>query len=78
LHNVPGIGAKTVEKLLKTFGSLERVKQTSDADLATAVGKSATAKLRAYFDEDKTQSPLVQIASPVSQSTEEPVSEHIG
>src|SRR5947209_3065988 len=62
LHNVPGIGAKTVEKLLRLFGSLDRVKQSNDKDLAAAIGKSATAKLRAYFAEDKTQSPLVQIA----------------
>ncbi len=28
LHEVPGVGPKTVEKLLRTFGSLERVRQT--------------------------------------------------
>ncbi|MFL6417519.1 MAG: excinuclease ABC subunit UvrC [Bryobacteraceae bacterium] len=81
LHNVPGIGAKTVEKLLKTFGSLEQVRQASEKDLAAVIGKSTTAKLRAYFANDKTQSPLVQIAPPpppVSQPAEEPVSEHIG
>jgi excinuclease ABC subunit C len=84
LHNVPGIGAKTVEKLLKTLGSLDRVKQSSDKDLEAVVGKSVTAKLRAYFAADRTQSPLVQITSlsppeeSVSQSAEEPVGEHIG
>ncbi len=43
LHNVPGIGAKTVEKLLKTFGSLDRVRQASEKELAATVGKSCTA-----------------------------------
>src|SRR3954452_25410775 len=81
LHSVPGVGAKTVEKLLRTFGSLDRVRQASEVDLAAAVGKSAAIKLRAYFAADKTQSPLVQIATalpPESQAAEEPVSEHVG
>jgi excinuclease ABC subunit C len=81
LHSVPGVGGKTVEKLLRTFGSLDRVKQASEKDLAAAVGKSAATKLRAYFAADITQSPLVQIAtSPPLESkpAEEPVSEHVG
>lgn len=84
LHNVPGIGTKTVERLLKTLGSLDRVKQSTDEELVKVVGKSATAKLRAFFAADKTQSPLLQIRPSLpaeihpSESAEEPVSEHIG
>jgi excinuclease ABC subunit C len=46
LHDVPGIGPKTVEKLLRTFGSLERVRQASPEDLSRAVGPSVANKLR--------------------------------
>ncbi len=75
LHDVPGIGAKTVEKLLRTFGSLERVRQASDAELSGAIGKSATSKLRAYFSSASTHA-LVQLQT--SQSLEQPEGEHVG
>jgi excinuclease ABC subunit C len=47
LHNVPGIGPKTVEKLLRTFGSLERVRQASESELIRVVGKTCAARLQA-------------------------------
>ncbi len=50
LHDVPGVGPRTVEKLLRTFGSLERVRQASDRELGAVVGSAATARLRAFFD----------------------------
>ncbi len=59
LHNVPGIGPKTVEKLLRTFGSLERVRQASDEELIASSGKACAARLRAYFSQEGS---LVQIA----------------
>ncbi len=36
LHEVPGIGEKTVQKLLRSFGSLERVRQAEDKELDSA------------------------------------------
>ncbi len=89
LHQVPGIGEKTVEKLLKTFGSLERVRQTSAEELGKAVGKVAALKLKAYFAADLTQSPLLQITGSsttltdaddpsLSEALEEPEREHVG
>jgi excinuclease ABC subunit C len=71
LHEVPGIGQKTVEKLLRTFGSLERIRQTTHEDLARVVGTTAATRLRAFLAQDSTPVPLVQIAS-----TEEPESLH--
>ncbi len=50
LHEASGIGQKTVEKLLRLFGSLERVKQATDTELTKAVGKAAAGRLRAYFN----------------------------
>jgi excinuclease ABC subunit C len=71
LHEVPGIGQKTVEKLLRTFGSLERIRQTTYEDLARVVGTTAATRLRAFLTQNSTPVPLVQIAS-----TEEPESLH--
>jgi excinuclease ABC subunit C len=61
LHNVPGIGPRTVEKLLRTFGSLERVRQTAEAELARVVGKACAARLQAFFEQQGARSPLVKI-----------------
>jgi excinuclease ABC subunit C len=49
LHDVPGVGPKTVEKLLRHFGSLERVRQATEAELMEVAGRSATRKLKEYF-----------------------------
>src|SRR5689334_12728241 len=49
LHDVPGVGAKTVEKLLRTFGSLERVRQASLEELARVVGAAAAKRLSTHF-----------------------------
>ena len=62
LHEVPGIGPKTVEKLLRTLGSLERVRQASQEELAKIVGATAAARLRKYLAEAIGGSPLIQIA----------------
>src|ERR1051326_5132584 len=49
LHGVEGIGPKTVEKLLRQFGSAERVRAASDEELIKAIGPSATRKIREHF-----------------------------
>ncbi len=51
LSEIPGIGPRTVEKLLKRFGSLSGVKASTEEDLAAAVGKSVAAKLRAALSD---------------------------
>jgi excinuclease ABC subunit C len=61
LHSVPGIGEKTVQKLLRIFGSLERVRLSRDEDLQKAVGAVAAARLRRYLNE--TASPLINITA---------------
>ena len=43
LDQIPGVGEKTVAKLLRHFGSLERVRQASEDDLAAVVGRVARA-----------------------------------
>ncbi len=49
LAHIPGIGEKTASKLLRHFGSLERVRDASEQDVAAVVGKAASRKLRAAF-----------------------------
>jgi excinuclease ABC subunit C len=46
LARIPGIGERTAAKLLRRFGSLERVRDASEEDLATVIGKAAARKLR--------------------------------
>ena len=45
LHSIPGVGEKTVQKLLKTFGSLEMVRQASEEALARVIGPMAARRV---------------------------------
>jgi excinuclease ABC subunit C len=49
LEEIPGIGPKKVQMLLKEFGSLERVKAASDDDLIKLIGPAAMKKVRAFY-----------------------------
>lgn len=46
LLEVPGVGPKTVEKLLKTFGSLQRVREAGESELAAAIGAVAARRVQ--------------------------------
>ena len=58
LTEIPGIGAKTSEKLLQHFGSLARVREAEPALLEELIGKVAARKVGAYFngEEEKEES----------------------
>jgi excinuclease ABC subunit C len=47
LDHIPGVGEKTVAKLLHHFGSLERVREASEEELAGVAGPAAARKIRA-------------------------------
>ena len=49
LDNIAGIGAKTVEELLKEFRSIKRIKMASLEELTKVVGKSRAKKIVDYF-----------------------------
>jgi excinuclease ABC subunit C len=49
LDDIAGVGEKTVQKLLKQFGSSELVRAATEDDLAKAVGRSAARKVRAHY-----------------------------
>jgi excinuclease ABC subunit C len=55
LSNVPGIGSKTIEKLLREFGSLQRVKDAGEEAIARSVGPAAARKLTAFLSALETQ-----------------------
>lgn len=50
LTEIPGIGAKTAEKLLQHFGSVARLRAAPPEEVEQAVGKAAADKVRAYFE----------------------------
>jgi excinuclease ABC subunit C len=49
LEQVEGIGSKTIAKLLREFGSLERVREASAEELAKVIGPAAARRLRDYY-----------------------------
>jgi len=49
LTQIPGVGEKTLKKLLQHFGSLERVKSASTDELTKLVGPAAAGKIRGHF-----------------------------
>ena len=50
LLDIPGVGPRTAQKLLTTFGSVKRVRSASAEALTQAVGAAAAAKVRAHFE----------------------------
>jgi excinuclease ABC subunit C len=49
LDTIQGVGKKTVQKLLKEFGSLERVRAATETDLATVVGRAAARRVISHY-----------------------------
>ena len=49
LEQIDGIGSKTIAKLLREFGSLERVREASEEGLAKVVGPAAARRLREFY-----------------------------
>ncbi len=50
LEQVEGVGSKTIAKLLREFGSLERVRQASPEELSKVIGPAAARRLREYYN----------------------------
>lgn len=58
LKQIPGVGEKTVARLLKSFGSLSGVRAASREDLEKAVGKALAAKVAAGLASASESEPL--------------------
>ncbi|MCX7879618.1 MAG: excinuclease ABC subunit UvrC [Ignavibacteria bacterium] len=50
LLNIEGIGEKTANKLLKTFGSVKQIKESSEAEIAKIVGNKIAKRILEYFN----------------------------
>lgn len=61
LEKINGIGSKTTEKLLKHFGSVKNVKNSTEQEIAEVVGKSHALKITNYFKSQMadTKKPLI-------------------
>jgi excinuclease ABC subunit C len=53
LHQIPGIGPRTVEKLLRHFGSLERLRTASENEWMAAAGASTAKRLKEHFAQER-------------------------
>ena len=51
LLDIPGIGEKTGQKLLNHFGSVKKIKEATEIELIPVIGKAATLKILAYFED---------------------------
>ncbi len=61
LHKIPGVGEKTVQKLLKKFGSLEMVRQAPEAALAEAIGPAAARRVQDQFRSERSEVDLPKV-----------------
>lgn len=55
LNEIEGIGPKTVEILIKTFGSVKRVKEQDLEALVAVIGNAKAQTVRAYFEQTTTK-----------------------
>ena len=53
LSEIPGIGDKRKMKLLRNFGSIERIAKASADELKSIVGEKAAAEIVSHFDEQR-------------------------
>jgi excinuclease ABC subunit C len=58
LTEIPGVGAKTAEKLLQHFGSVGTLRAASLEEIAKVVGKAAATKVKSYFDTSLNPDPI--------------------
>src|SRR5689334_3779136 len=56
LDAIPGVGEKSVRKLLKEFGSSELVRAATEDQLAAIVGRAAARKVRSHYAKDTVHS----------------------
>ncbi len=49
LDRIPGVGPRTVQRLLREFGSPERVREAREDELAAAVGRAAARRVKQFY-----------------------------
>ncbi len=53
LESIPGLGSKSIEKLLKKFKTISRIRKAEPAELEGVVGKSRAAAILDFYKEKK-------------------------
>ena len=53
LETIPGIGEKRADELLRHFGSIKKIREASEEDLAAVVGKALAGKLVSFWQEEE-------------------------
>jgi excinuclease ABC subunit C len=51
LETIQGVGKRTVQKLLKQFGSSDLVRAATEDQLAAVVGRAAARRVRSHYIE---------------------------
>jgi excinuclease ABC subunit C len=64
LDEIPGVGKKTVVRLLKELGSSELVRAASEDQLTAIVGRAAARRVRAHYE--PAAHPETPVSGPVS------------
>lgn len=72
LEDIPGIGSKTAEKLLKHFGSVRKMREASAEEVEAAIGKGAAAKVAKYFEAEEAGEEVGSSPTKVGVGTEQP------
>ena len=49
LEEIPGVGAKTRAKLLRKFGSIRKIEQASEREIAEVVGEKLATKIKQHL-----------------------------
>ncbi|MCB0517731.1 MAG: excinuclease ABC subunit C [Lewinellaceae bacterium] len=52
LHDIPGVGEKTAEKLLKHFGSVKKLREAPREEVEQVASKAVAGKVWTYFGKD--------------------------
>jgi excinuclease ABC subunit C len=52
LTDIPGVGAKTAEKLLQHFGSVKKIRQAQHIEIAEVTSLNVAKKVKGYFEEE--------------------------
>jgi len=58
LSEIPGVGPKTVQKLLRKLGSAKRVRETSEEELAAVVGPALARRIREHYEKERAAAEL--------------------
>ncbi len=55
LDRIAGVGPKTVQKLLRDFGSVERVRSAPEEELALLIGPALARRIRQFYESEAAQ-----------------------